>query len=68
VRGDRVQLQQVVLNLVLNGLEAMREPGADERTLVIRATREGGWLEAANNVHGGATFHVTLPVSTEGKS
>ena len=41
VLGDRVQLQQVVLNLVLNGLEAMREPHAGERTLVIRTARDG---------------------------
>ena len=41
VRGDRVQLQQVVLNLVLNGLEAMREPHAGQRSLVIRTTRDG---------------------------
>ena len=41
IRGDRVQLQQVVLNLVLNGLEAMREPGAGERILVIRTARVG---------------------------
>ena len=41
VRGDRVQLQQVVLNLVLNGLDAMHEPGAGERTLVIRTARDG---------------------------
>jgi two-component system sensor kinase FixL len=41
VRGDRVQLQQVVLNLVLNGLEAMRPPGAGARTLVIRTARNG---------------------------
>ena len=41
MRGDRVQLQQVVLNLVLNGLEAMREPHAGARTLVIRTARDG---------------------------
>src|SRR5207245_11420572 len=41
VLGDRVQLQQVVLNLVLNGLEALRPPGAGARTLVIRTARDG---------------------------
>jgi signal transduction histidine kinase len=40
VRGDRIQLQQVVLNLVLNGLEAVREPHAGPRTLVIRTARD----------------------------
>jgi signal transduction histidine kinase len=40
-RGDRVQLQQVVLNLALNGLEAMREPYAGARTLVVRTGRDG---------------------------
>jgi two-component system sensor kinase FixL len=115
VRGDRVQLQQVVLNLVLNALDAMREPGAGDRTLVIRTAREGatavrvavedagigidetigdrifqplyttkaeglgmglaiartivgvhgGTLGAANNAHGGATFHFTLPTIPE---
>jgi signal transduction histidine kinase len=113
-----VPLQQVVLNLVLDGLEAMREPGAGERTLVIRTAWEGaaagrvevqdsgvgvdhkdlermfqpryttkaeglgmglaivrtivdahgGRLGAANNVHGGATFHLTVPAGAEDRS
>jgi signal transduction histidine kinase len=36
VRGDRVQLQQVVLNLVLNGIEAMSTVQDRPRELVIR--------------------------------
>jgi signal transduction histidine kinase len=41
VRGDRIQLQQVVLNLVLNGLESMPEATGAERTLVVRTARDG---------------------------
>ena len=37
VRGDRVQLQQVVLNLLVNGLEAVAECAGDERSVVVRA-------------------------------
>ena len=36
VCGDRVQLQQVILNLLMNGLDAMRESGEGERALVLR--------------------------------
>jgi signal transduction histidine kinase len=41
VAGDRVQLQQVVLNLIMNGLDAMRESGVGERTLVLRTFSAG---------------------------
>jgi C4-dicarboxylate-specific signal transduction histidine kinase len=40
IMGDRVQLQQVVLNLVLNGLEAMGAVADRARALVIETTRE----------------------------
>jgi signal transduction histidine kinase len=39
VTGDRVQLQQVVLNLVLNGIEAMSTVEDYPRELVIRTQR-----------------------------
>jgi PAS domain S-box-containing protein len=33
--GDRVQLQQVILNLIMNAIEAMNEVGEGSRTLLI---------------------------------
>jgi len=40
VEADRVQLQQVIINLVMNGIEAM-QPVADRlRELVIRSLRD----------------------------
>jgi len=40
VQGDRVQLQQVILDLVMNGIEAMREVTDRPRELLIRSRPE----------------------------
>ncbi len=41
VSGDRIQLQQVLLNLVLNGFEAMGDVPLDERRLLLRTVQQG---------------------------
>jgi C4-dicarboxylate-specific signal transduction histidine kinase len=40
VRGDRVELQQVILNVVMNGIEAMRSIEHRPRALVIRSVQD----------------------------
>jgi C4-dicarboxylate-specific signal transduction histidine kinase len=40
VQGDRVQLQQVLLNLIINAIEAMRDIGEKERELLISSRNE----------------------------
>ena len=39
IQGDRVQLQQVVLNLIMNAVEAMSAMREDPRELVVRTQR-----------------------------
>jgi PAS domain S-box-containing protein len=40
VEGDRVQLQQVLLNFIINAIEAMRDIGGEERELLISSRNE----------------------------
>ncbi len=72
VLGDRVQLQQVVLNLIMNGIEAMSAVPDRPRALVIRSdARESGLevtvqdsgigLDPRNIDHIFDTFFTTKP-------
>jgi PAS domain S-box-containing protein len=47
VKGDRIQLQQVALNLMLNAFEAMNEHADEERRVQIRTGRQGARVLAS---------------------
>jgi signal transduction histidine kinase len=45
--GDRVQLQQVLLNLVINGCDALDGPNVHDRRLSVRTAFTDGHIEIA---------------------
>jgi signal transduction histidine kinase len=72
VRGDRVQLQQVILNLIVNGLEAIAKSKDGARELVVSSNQDsdkvtiavsdsGEGLDAANLEHVFDAFFTTKP-------
>ena len=45
INGDRVHLQQVLLNLILNGMDAMATTSESKRRLLIRAAKKADEIE-----------------------
>ena len=44
VRGDRVQIQQVLLNLILNGMDALNGTRLEDRRVIVTARLDGAQL------------------------
>ena len=48
ILGDRIQLQQCIMNLVLNALEATENTRSENREVVVRSVSENnGWLSVS---------------------
>jgi PAS domain S-box-containing protein len=73
VRGDRIQLQQVIVNLAVNGMEAMTSVQDRDRVLIVRTQRDrsdrilvavadaGVGIEPENRNRVFDAFHTTKP-------
>jgi signal transduction histidine kinase len=54
VTGDRIQMQQVLINLLLNAMDAVSESGTDRRSIAVTVTNTGKGIgiEVRDRGHG----------------
>jgi signal transduction histidine kinase len=53
VSADRVQIQQVLMNLILNAAQAMEQNGTAKRELIVEIARPDGLVSVSVRDHGG---------------
>jgi len=61
VAGNRVQLQQLLLNLILNAADAMASIPLDSRTVMVRTSFEGGSVKTCVTDRGKGIAPQDLP-------
>jgi signal transduction histidine kinase len=62
MRGDRMHIQQVVLNLMMNGMDAMADVHVSQRQLVVRTARNADGhaeISVSDSGHGIAAADLT---------
>jgi C4-dicarboxylate-specific signal transduction histidine kinase len=60
VRGDRVGIEQVLLNLVINGMDAMEDAPSGTRLLTVRTERNGAGTVGVSVIDTGHGIPATL--------
>ena len=60
VVGDRIQLQQVILNLVVNGIEAMTDTPREHRIIAVRTSRVGNFVQLSVSDRGAGILEDQL--------
>jgi C4-dicarboxylate-specific signal transduction histidine kinase len=61
VRGDRVQLQQVLINLMINALDALSAYPVGERRLTVMTHHDGGFVAVSVTDGGPGIAQEVLP-------